>query len=127
MRYMILKIILLTIQAICLLIWGLSIIFGIQWLPEIKKRKKSYRLCIWWVAVFVVMVGTFDLTMRCNIHFSILCFVVGILAFLIDVYILWEILLTTGIMHSAESMRCPLLKSYAIYSFFIIVLLYCTK
>ena len=89
--------------------------------------EENIKTCVWWVAVFVVMVGTFDLTMRCNIHFSILCFVVGILAFLIDVYILWEILLTTGIMHSSEPMRCPLLKSYAIYSFFIIVLLYCTK
>lgn len=38
-RYMILKIILLTIQAICLLVWELSIILGIQWLPEIEKGK----------------------------------------------------------------------------------------
>ena len=123
---MILKIILLTIQAICLLIWGFSIIVGIQRISEMF-IEENIKTCGWWVAVFVVMVGTFDLTMRCNIHFSILCFVVGILAFLIDVYILWEILLTTGIMHSSEPMRCPLLKSYAIYSFFIIVLLYCTK
>lgn len=123
---MILKIILLTIQAICLLIWGFSIIVGIQRISEMI-IEENIKTCVWWVAVFVVMVGTFDLTMRCNIHFSILCFVVGILAFLIDVYILWEILLTTGIMHSSEPMRCPLLKSYAIYSFFIIVLLYCTK
>lgn len=126
MRYMILKIILLTIQAICLLIWGFSIIVGIQRISEMV-IEENIKTCVWWVAVFVIMVGTFDLTMRCNIHFSILCFVVGILAYLIDVYILWEILLTTGIMHSAEPMRCPLLKSYAIYSFFIIVLLYCTK
>ena len=123
---MILKIILLTIQAICLLIWGFSIIVGIQRISEMI-IEENIKTCVWWAAVFVVMVGTFDLTMRCNIHFSILCFVVGILAFLIDVYILWEILLTTGIMHSSEPMRCPLLKSYAIYSFFIIVLLYCTK
>lgn len=123
---MILKIILLTIQAICLLIWGFSIIIGIQRISEMI-IEENIKTCVWWVAVFVVMVGTFDLTMRCNIHFSILCFVVGILAFLIDVYILWEILLTTGIMHSSEPMRCPLLKSYAIYSFFLIVLLYCTK
>lgn len=123
---MILKIILLTIQAICLLIWGFSIIIGIQRISEMI-IEENIKTCVWWVAVFVVMVGTFDLTMRCNIHFSILCFVVGILAFLIDVYILWEILLTTGIMHSSEPMRCSLLKSYAIYSFFLIVLLYCTK
>ena len=123
---MILKIILLTIQAICLLIWGFSIIIGIQRISEMI-IEENIKTCVWWVAVFVVMVGAFDLTMRCNIHFSILCFVVGILAFLIDVYILWEILLTTGIMHSSEPMRCPLLKSYAIYSFFLIVLLYCTK
>mgnify|MGYP007019958126 FL=1 len=123
---MILKIILLTIQAICLLIWGFSIIIGIQRISEMI-IEENIKTCVWWVAVFVVMVGTFDLTMRCNIHFSILCFVVGILAFLIDVYILWEILLTTGIMHSSEPMRCPLLKSYAIYSFFLLVLLYCTK
>lgn len=123
---MILKIILLTIQAICLLIWGFSIIIGIQRISEMI-IEENIKTCVWWVAVFVVMVGTFDLTMRCNIHFPILCFVVGILAFLIDVYILWEILLTTGIMHSSEPMRCPLLKSYAIYSFFLLVLLYCTK
>ena len=123
---MILKIILLTIQAICLLIWGFSIIIGIQRISEMI-MEENIKTCVWWVAVFVVMVGTFDLTMRCNIHFSILCFAVGILAFLIDVYILWEFLLTTGIMHSSEPMRYPLLKSYAIYSFFIIVLLYCTK
>lgn len=123
---MILKIILLTIQAICLLIWGFSIIIGIQRISEMI-IEENIKTCVWWVAVFVVMVGTFDLTMRCNIHFSILCFAVGILAFLIDVYILWEFLLTTGIMHSSEPMRYPLLKSYAIYSFFIIVLLYCTK
>ena len=124
MRYMILKIILLTIQAICLLIWGLSIIFGIQWLPEIKKRKKGYRFCIWWMAIFIVMITIFRFMLDYTIHFSIFSVIIGSVSILFGLYILWGVLFTTGIAHSSEWERFPLIRLYMIYFFLLVILKY---
>lgn len=118
---MILKIILLTIQAICLLIWGFSIILGIQWLPEIK-RKKSYRLCIWWMVVFIVITTIFRFMLDYTIHFSIFSVIIGSVSILFGLYILWGVLFTTGIAHSNEWERFPLIRLYMIYFFLLVIL-----
>lgn len=121
---MILKIILLTIQAICLLIWGFSIIFGIQWLPEMIKNKIGGRLCIWWMTVFIVMITIFRFMLDYTIHFSIFSVIIGLVSILFGFYILWGILFTTGIAHSSEWERFPLIRLYIIYFFLLVILKY---
>lgn len=122
---MILKIILLTIQVICLLIWGFSIILGAQWLPEMIKNKIGGRLCIWWMTVFIVMIATFRLALSCQINLSILTLLVGTISLLLDVYILWGVLATTGIIHfDDENIRFPLIRMFAVYFVFLLILKY---
>lgn len=122
---MILKIILLAIQLICLLIWGLSIILGAQWLPEMIKNKIGGRLCIWWMTVFIVMINIFRFMLDYTIHFSIFSVIIGSVSILFGLYILWGVLATTGIIHfDDENIRFPLIRMYAVYFVFLLILKY---
>lgn len=101
---------------------GGSVFIGILRIPEMIRERDGGWDCVWWVTVFLIMIGTFYLVLNSDIHFSILILLIGVAALLIDLYILWGILMTTGIIHSSDVIRFPLIRLHAIYLILIITI-----
>lgn len=117
---MVLKAIITGLQIINMLIWFLYILLGFWCLPDTIKEDWDYSFP-WVFSVFATMIGAFVLTRSCFMHpFNAVSIILGILSFVILLYILWGILLSIGIgiFHSNNIVHFPLMRLYLIFIVF---------
>lgn len=117
---MVLKTIITGLQIINMLIWFLYILLGFWCLPDTIKEDWDYSFP-WVFSVFATMIGAFVLTRSCFMHpFNAVSIILGILSFVILLYILWGILLSIGIgiFHSNDIVHFSLIRLYLIFIVF---------
>ena len=119
-RYLVLKAIITGLQIINMLIWFWYILLGFWCLPDTIKEDWDYSFP-WVFSVFATMIGAFILTRSCFMHpFNAASIILGILSFVVLIYILWGILLSIGIgiFHSSDAVHFPLMRLYLIFIVF---------
>ena len=123
-KYLVLKALIMGLQIINMLIWFWYILFGFCCLKAIIKGNWDYSFP-WVFSVFATMVGTYLLTRSCFMHpFNAVSIILGILSFVVLLYILWGILLSIGIgiFHSNDIVHFPLIRLYLILIVFWMVI-----
>lgn len=119
---MVLKVIITALQVINMLIWFWYILMGIFFLPKVIK-KEGYFPYMWTFSVFITMVSAFLLTLSCyRDSFNIVSVIIGILSFIILIYITGGILLSTGLARPSEEVQLPLVRYYLVFIAFWMVI-----
>ena len=123
-KYLVLKVIITALQVINMLIWFWYTLMEILFLPKAIK-KEGYFPYIWTFAVCITMVSAFLLTLSCyRDSFNIVSVIIGILSFIILIYITGGILLSTGLARPSEEVQLPLVRYYLVFIAFWMVIFY---
>ena len=123
-KYLVLKALIMGLQIINMLIWFWYILFGFCFLKDIIKENWDYSFP-WVFSVFAIMIGIYLLTRGCFMHpLNVASIILGILSFVVLIYILWGILLSIGIgiFHSSDVVHFPLIRLYLIFIAFWMVI-----
>lgn len=121
-KYLVLKALIIGLQIINMLIWFWYTLMGILFLPKAIK-KEGYFPYIWTFAVCITMVSAFLLTLSCyRDSFNVVSVIIGIVSFLILIYITGGILLSTGLARPSEEVQLPLVRYYLVFIAFWMVI-----